>query len=144
MAKVVASYDVPVCIMHNRDNVNYNDYISDVISDLNESVDIALRSGIKKENIILDPGVGFAKDFEQNLQVINNVDKIVNMGYPVLLGTSRKSVIAKALDLPVDERVEGTIATTVIGYAKGCRIFRVHDVKENIRALRMSEAIIKS
>ena len=144
MAKVVASYDVPVCIMHNRDNVNYNDYISDVISDLNESVDIALRSGIKKGNIILDPGVGFAKDFEQNLQVINNVDKIVNMGYPVLLGTSRKSVIAKALDLPVDERVEGTIATTVIGYAKGCRIFRVHDVKENIRALRMSEAIIKS
>ena len=88
--------------------------------------------------------MGFAKDFEQNLQVINNVDKIVNLGYPVLLGTSRKSVIAKALDLPVDERVEGTIATTVLGYAKGCRIFRVHDVKENIRALRMSEAIINS
>lgn len=144
MAGIVASYNVPVCIMHNRENTDYNDYMTDVLNDLKESVDIALKSGIDTKNIILDPGVGFAKDFEQNLQVINNVDKIVNLGYPVLLGTSRKSVIAKALDLPVDERVEGTIATTVLGYAKGCRIFRVHDVKENIRALRMTEAIINS
>ena len=144
MASVVASYNVPICIMHNRENTDYNDYMTDVINDLKESVDIALRSGIKEDNIILDPGVGFAKDFEQNLQVINNVNRIVDLGYPVLLGTSRKSVIAKALDLPVDERVEGTIATTVLGYEKGCRIFRVHDVKENIRALRMSEAILNS
>lgn len=144
MANIVASFKVPVCIMHNRENASYNDYMTDVLNDLKESVDIALKNGIDSKNIILDPGVGFAKDFEQNLQVINNVDKIVNLGYPVLLGTSRKSVIAKALDLPVDERVEGTIATTVLGYAKGCRIFRVHDVKENIRALRMSEAIINS
>ena len=93
---------------------------------------------------MLDPGVGFAKDFTQNLQIIKHVDKIVEMGYPVLLGTSRKSVIAKALSLPVDERVEGTIATTVLGYQKGCRIFRVHDVKENIRALRMTQAILNS
>lgn len=144
MARVVTEYDVPVCIMHNRDNEVYTDFVSDVINDLNESLQIAESFGIKKENIMLDPGVGFAKDFTQNLQIIKHVDKIVEMGYPVLLGTSRKSVIAKALSLPVDERVEGTIATTVLGYEKGCRIFRVHDVKENIRALRMTQAILNS
>ena len=142
MAKVAAKYDSSICIMHNRRDNNYNSFTEDVILDLEESLQIADIAGIKSEKIILDPGVGFAKDYRQNLLIIKEIDKIVDMGYPVLLGTSRKSVIAKTLDLPVNERVEGTIATNVYGYTKGCRIFRVHDVKENARALKMTQAII--
>ena len=94
------------------------------------------------EKIIVDPGVGFAKTYEQNLEVIRNLEQVRDLGFPVLLGTSRKSVIGLTLDLPIFERVEGTIATTVIGTMKGCAFVRVHDVKENYRAIRMTEAIL--
>ena len=112
--------------------------------DLQISLDIAEKYGVKKENIMLDPGVGFGKTYEQNLMVMNHLEEIVDMGYPVLLGTSRKSVIGLTLDLPVDEREEGTLATSVLGAIKGCQFVRVHDVEKNVRALKMTDAILHS
>ena len=144
LAKVVADSGLPVVLMHNRENTEYKLFFNELISDLKESVRIAEAAGIGLDKIILDPGIGFAKDVDQNLEAINKLEKIRELGYPVLLGTSRKSVIGKTLDLPVDERLEGTLATTVIGVMKGCGIIRVHDVKENIRAVKMAEAILNA
>ncbi|EGO88467.1 dihydropteroate synthase [Clostridium botulinum C] len=144
IARIAAKYDVACCLMHNRTNKNYNNFIEDVVCDLQESIDIALKAGVKKEKIMIDPGFGFAKTPDQNLQIMNELEKLHNLGYPILLGTSRKSTIGLILDLPVDERVEGTIATTVIGIMKGCDFVRVHDVKENLRAAIMTDAILKS
>lgn len=142
MAQVVKDFDIPVCIMHNRDNTDYNDFRKEWLEDLKESVAIAQRAGIKDENIILDPGVGFGKTYEMNLAAIQYIDDLFSLGYPVLLGTSRKSVIGLTLDLPVTEREEGTIATSVIGAVKGCQFVRVHNVKGNVRALKMTKAIL--
>lgn len=144
MAKVASQYGVPCILMHNRISKPYNDLMKDVILDLEESIKIALDAGVKRENIILDPGIGFAKTYEENLIVMNNLEMIVDMGYPVLLGTSRKSMIGLALDLPANERVEGTVATTVMGIIKGCQLIRVHDVLENKRACIMTDTILKS
>ena len=144
MAELAAEYDVPVCLMHNRDNLDYDDFMEDVKKDFQISLDIAEKYGVKKENIMLDPGVGFGKTYEQNLMVMNHLEEIVDMGYPVLLGTSRKSVIGLTLDLPVDEREEGTLATSVLGAIKGCQFVRVHDVEKNVRALKMTDAILHS
>ncbi|MEG1481575.1 dihydropteroate synthase [Clostridium sp.] len=144
IAKVAAKYNVPCILMHNRENAEYEDLMRDVIFDLVDSVDIALNAGVNRDNIILDPGIGFAKTLEENLSVMNNLDKIKGLGFPVLLGTSRKSMIGLTLDLPVSERVEGTIATTVLGITKGCEFIRVHDVKENKRACVMTDAMLKS
>ena len=144
MAELAAEYDVPVCLMHNRDNLDYDDFMEDVKKDLQISLDIAEKYGVKKENIMLDPGVGFGKTYEQNLMVMNHLEEIVDLGYPVLLGTSRKSVIGLTLDLPVDEREEGTLATSVLGAIKGCQFVRVHDVEKNVRALKMTDAILHS
>ncbi|GIM29593.1 dihydropteroate synthase [Clostridium polyendosporum] len=143
IAKVAAKYDVPCCLMHNRDNTEYTDIIEDMKNDLNESIQIALNAGVKKENIILDPGIGFAKTHEQNLEVMNNLEKLQELGYPVLLATSKKRMIGNALNLPVEERGEGTLATTVIGIMKGCDFVRVHDIKENKRACIMTDAIVR-
>lgn len=143
IAKVAAKYDVPCCLMHNRDEMNYVNLMEDILKDFQESIDIALKAGVKKENIILDPGIGFAKTLEQNLYVMNSLEVIQRLGYPVLLGTSRKSMIGKTLDLPVNERVEGTLATTVIGIMKGCDFIRVHDIKENKRTCLMTDAIVR-
>lgn len=142
MAKVAAEYNVPCILMHNREPKPYKNLMKEVLEDLIESINIALDAGIKRENIILDPGIGFAKTYEENLIVMDNLEKIVDIGFPVLLATSRKSMIGLALDLPVDERVEGTVATTVIGIMKGCKIVRVHDVFENKRACVMTDKII--
>ena len=144
IAKVAAKYNVPCILMHNRENAEYEDLMRDVIFDLVDSVDIALNAGVNRDNIILDPGIGFAKTLEENLSVMNNLEKIKGLGFPVLLGTSRKSMIGLTLDLPVSERVEGTIATTVLGITKGCEFIRVHDVKENKRACVMTDAMLKS
>jgi dihydropteroate synthase len=143
MAKVAAKYNVPCCLMHNRQNENYNNLIEDIIEDLKESIKIATEVGVKTENIILDPGIGFAKTYEENLETMKKLEDICNMGYPVLLGTSRKSIIGNTLNLPANERVEGTVATTVIGIMKGCDFVRVHDVLENKRAAMMTDAIIR-
>ncbi|MCD8215545.1 MAG: dihydropteroate synthase [Clostridiales bacterium] len=144
MAGVIRKFDVPCCLMHNREKAVYDNFVEDVIFDLRESLDIAERAGIEKDKIILDPGVGFGKDYKQNLTVIRELDRLKAFGLPLLLGTSRKSVIGLTLDLPSDKRVEGTIATTVIGALKGAALFRVHDVAANRRALIMTEAIIKN
>jgi len=143
MAKVAAKYGVPCCLMHNRDNTDYNNLIEDILEDLKECIDIALKAGVKEENIILDPGIGFGKTYEQNLATMNKLEDLGKLGYSVLLGTSRKSMIGNALNLPVNERVEGTIATTVMGIMKGCDFVRVHDIKENKRAAMMTDAIVR-
>lgn len=143
MAKIAAKYEVPCCLMHNREDKNYNNLIEDIIKDLRESINIALKAGVKKENIMIDPGIGFAKTYEDNLKVMNNLEKLSVLGYPILLGTSRKSMIGNALNLPVNERVEGTVATTVIGIMKGCDFVRVHDIKENKRAAVMADVIVR-
>ena len=141
MAKVIADTGVACCLMHNRDNAEYTDFMEDMKADLRETIALAKAAGIADDKIMLDPGVGFAKSYENNLEAIRRVGELRELGYPVLLGTSRKSVIGLTLDLPVDEREEGTIATSVIGAMKGCEFFRVHDVQKNVRALRMTDAI---
>lgn len=144
VAELTAKYGAACCLMHNRKNTDYSDFMTDFMADMRECVDIARAAGVADDKIILDPGVGFAKNLEQNLQVTNHVDELIKLGFPVLLGTSRKSMIGLTLDLPVDQRVEGTLATTVIGMMRGCSFVRVHDVKENKRIIEMSEAVLTS
>ena len=144
MAKVIAEAGIPCCLMHNRKDMNYQNLIEDVLADLQESADMALAAGIAREHIILDPGIGFAKDLDQNLSVMKHVGRLKELGYPVLLGTSRKSMIGLTLDLPVTERDEGTMTTSVMGLMAGCSIFRVHDVKTNMRGLSMAQAILRA
>jgi len=144
MAKVAAKYNVPCCLMHNRDNEDYKNLMEDILDDLRESIKIAKEAGVKDENIILDPGIGFAKTYEQNLETMRNLERFRELGYPVLLGTSRKRMIGLTLDLPVEERVEGTVATTVVGIMKdACDFVRVHDVLQNARAAKMTDAIVR-
>lgn len=144
MAELARDYDVPIVLMHNRDDMNYEDLIEDMKKDLQESIDICLKAGVKKEQIIIDPGIGFAKTYEHNLLVMKHLEKFHALGYPILLGTSRKSLIAKTLNLPVNERIEGTGATVCLGIAKGCHIVRVHDVKEMSRMAKMMDAMLKA
>lgn len=155
MARVIAGSGVACCLMHNRrraepgtghgqaDEFGYESFLEDVASDLAESVRLARQGGIGEDRILLDPGVGFAKTYEQNLQILHHLECFRALGYPLLLGTSRKSVVGLTLDLPVTERLEGTLATTVIGVLKGCSFVRVHDVKENVRVIRMTRAIME-
>ncbi len=142
MARVISSSKVACCLMHNRDNTEYNNFVSDLLKDLRESVDIALKAGIRDNKIILDPGIGFAKSYEQNLMAIKHLARLEQLGYPILLGSSRKSVIGLTLDLPSEDRLEGTLATTALAVNSGCSFVRVHDVKENVRVVRMVEAIL--
>ena len=144
MARLAARNRASCCLMHNRNNMDYSDFIQDMLGDLNESVSIAKQAGITDDKIILDPGVGFAKTYEMNLAAIRCLHKITELGYPVMLGASRKSVIGTAIGLPVGERVEGTIATTVIAVMSGCSFVRVHDVKETKRAIMMTEAVLNA
>ena len=144
LAKVIAENDVACCLMHNRDNTDYEDFLAGVIDDMCETVEIARSAGIKDEKIILDPGIGFGKTYEQNLIMLNNLNVLDKFGYPLLLGASRKSVIGNALNLPVGERLEGTIATSVLAVMSGYAFVRVHDVKENKRAVEMALAVRNS
>lgn len=143
LAAVAAEYQVPCVLMHNRNNQNYQNLMTDINSDLQESIDIALKAGVSRDAIILDPGIGFAKDYAQNMETMHHLEALQSLGYPILLGTSRKGFIGLTLDLPVTERVEGTLATTVIGIMKGASIIRVHDVLENKRAAQMAFSILK-
>jgi dihydropteroate synthase len=142
MAEVAAYYDVPIILMHNRENKNYQNLISDMIADLFESISIVKAAGVKDENIILDPGIGFAKTFEHNLEVMRNLHQFKKLGYPLLLGTSRKSFIGQVLDLPPEARMEGTGATVCFGIQQGCDIVRVHDVLPIARMAKMMDAMI--
>lgn len=142
MPKTVADLDVPYIIMHNRKENTYASFMRDAINDLYKSVQLAKSAGVRDENIVLDPGIGFAKDFDLNIEMMRNLDTIVALGYPVLLGTSRKSMIGAVLDLPPTERMEGTGATVCYGIQKGCQIMRVHDVKEIARMAKMMDALM--
>lgn len=142
MAGLIARTGTACCLMHNREKADYNDFMKEFIEDLGESVRIAEKAGIAENKIILDPGVGFGKTYEHNLEVIREISQMHQYGYPVLLGTSNKSVIGLALDLPADERLEGTLATTVVGVMNHCAFVRVHQVLENKRVIQMTEAVM--
>lgn len=144
MAEVIAAAGCPCCLMHNREKPDYQDFMPDVLRDLEESLALAAQAGIAEDCIIIDPGVGFGKTYENNLQVIGAIDQLLCFGRPVLLGTSRKSVIGLTMEPDRQQRLEGTIATSVIGVMKGVSFVRVHDVKENVRAIRMAQAILQS
>lgn len=144
MAGVIAESKLPCCLMHNRKEATYENFMQDVAADLAHTLHLAEEAGIEPDKIILDPGVGFSKSYEQNLQIINCLEELHMFGCPLLLGCSRKSVIGLTLDLPVEERLEGTLATTVLAVIKGCSFVRVHDIKENVRAIRMTEAVLHS
>ncbi len=143
MAEVIAGAGTPCVLMHNRKEPVYEELLRDVTEDLQETLSIAERAGIRRDRIILDPGIGFGKTCEQNLKMLQSLEKIADMGFSVLLGASRKSVIGLTLNLPVTERLEGTLVTTVVAVLKGCAFVRVHDIKENVRAVRMAEAIMQ-
>ncbi|MEC2310764.1 dihydropteroate synthase [Bacillus atrophaeus] len=142
MAAVAAAHKVPIVLMHNRSERNYDDLIPDMLADLMESVKIAKEAGVEDKHIILDPGIGFAKTYHDNLAVMNKLEIFSGLGYPVLLGTSRKKFIGRVLDLPPEERAEGTGATVCLGIQKGCDIVRVHDVKQIARMAKMMDAML--
>lgn len=141
MAKVIAEHNAACCLMHNREQAEYRDFLAEVEQDLEETLQIAQNAGIPKDKIILDPGVGFGKTYQQNLEIIASMERLHKLGCPLLLGTSRKSVIGLTLDLPMEERLEGTLVTTVYAVQKKYAFVRVHDVKENVRAIKMAEAL---
>ncbi len=142
MARVTARYKAACCLMHNRQEAVYGDFWTDFMEDMKTCVRLAREAGVEEDKILLDPGVGFGKTYEQNLAVINHLDRLKELGFQVLLGTSRKSVIGLTLDLPSDQRLEGTLATTALGIVRGAAFVRVHDVKENCRLIRMMEAML--
>lgn len=144
MAGVIAGAGVPCVLMHNRKEADYHQFVEDVILDLKETIRIAKGSGIRDEQIILDPGIGFGKTYEHNLEMICSLERLLELEYPILLGASRKSVVGLTLHLPADQRLEGTLVTTVFGVMKGCSMVRVHDIKEHVRAVKMAEAILLS
>lgn len=141
MARVIAGSGAACCLMHNRARAEYAHLMPELLHDLRETLRIADAAGIGRDKIILDPGVGFGKSYEQNLAVLNRLEELRVLGLPVLLGVSRKSVVGLTLGLPVDERLEGTLATTAIGVLKGAAFIRVHDVRENLLAAKMALAI---
>lgn len=141
IAAVVAKWKVPIILMHNRNDTSYVNFWEDVKKDMENSIQIASDAGVKKEQIWLDPGIGFGKTTAQNIEMMQHLDQFVALGYPVLLGTSRKSLIGKVLDLPVAERLEGSLATVCYGVERGCHIVRVHDVKETSRTVHMMDVL---
>lgn len=143
LLELAASRDLPICLMHNRDHTRYKDLLSEVVADLKDCASRALAAGVAEENIVLDPGIGFGKDCRQNLEVMHHLREITSLRYPILLGTSRKSTIGKVLDLPVDQRLEGTAATVAYGIACGVEIVRVHDLPEMQRVVRMTDAFCR-
>lgn len=142
MAEVIKKYDAACCLMHNRGTIEYQDFLKEMCTDLEKCICAAKEAGIEDDKIILDPGIGFGKTLEQNLDVMKHLDMFHQWGYPLLLGTSRKSMIGNVLGLPVNEREEGTLVTTVMAVEKHYGFVRVHDVKKNKRAIQMAEAIL--
>ena len=141
MATVIAQAGATCCLMHNKHNTQYDNILVECLESLRHSAERAVAAGVPRENIMLDPGIGFGKTCEQNLFLMQQLEQFRLLGYPMLLGTSRKSMIGLTLDLPVDQRVEGTLVTTVLAVLAGWSFVRVHDVKENYRAIKMAEAI---
>ena len=159
IAELAARHQVPLVLMHNRSRpkdaaqtahlggrylrVEYEDLMADVIRELRDSISLAVEAGVEREKIIVDPGIGFGKTVEQNLQLMAKLAELKVLGRPILLGPSRKSFIGYTLDLPLDERVEGTAAAVAVGIANGADIVRVHDVKQMVRVTRMTDAMVR-
>jgi dihydropteroate synthase len=143
MAELAASAGVPLVVMHNREEARYDDVVREVVDDLRAALERAEGLGIAAEHLIVDPGIGFGKTADHNVVLLNHLDALTALGRPILLGTSRKSTIGRILDLPADERLEGTLATTALGVASGVDIVRVHDVRANVRAARVADAIVR-
>lgn len=143
IGRVAARYGIPVCLMHNRRSTDYVDLIPDIFAELEESIALAHQAGIEDSRIIIDPGIGFGKNLQQNLEVMHHLQDFCNIGYPLLLGTSRKSMIGKTLKLPEEERIEGTAATVAYGISAGADIVRVHDVMQMHRVVVMTDAMIR-
>ena len=141
LAQIVAKHQKPVCIMHNRPKPEYQNFLEEMEQDLRQSLEIATEAGISRDQIILDPGIGFGKSYENNLEVLAHLDRLKQFGLPLLLAASRKSVIGLTLDLPVDQREEGTMVTSVLASLHGWDMVRVHDVEKNVRAVQMMEKI---
>jgi dihydropteroate synthase len=142
MAGLCAEFGAPVVVMHNRTELARTDVMNDVLAFLRQSIRLATEAGIARDQVIVDPGLGFGKTFEQNMSLLAHLADLRTLGQPILLGASRKSFIGRVLDLPASERVEGTVATSVMGMMAGADIVRVHDVEPNVRALKMAEAIM--
>ena len=143
IAQVAAQNNAWLILMHNQQGTEYQDLLQDIMSSLRRSVEMALSAGVPREHLILDPGIGFGKTAEQNLEVLRHLERLRSLGHPLLVGTSRKSTIGLVLDLPVDQRLEGTAATVAIAIAHGADMVRVHDVGEMVRVARMSDAIVR-
>lgn len=143
MAQLAAEYDCPVVLMHNQNGTEYENLMGDILFFLRKSIEIAESAGVNPDKIIVDPGIGFGKNLEQNLEVMNRLDEFKSLGKPVLLGTSRKRIVGEVLELPLADRVEGTAATVALGIAKGVDIVRVHDVKEMARVAKMTDAMVR-
>ncbi|HHV63730.1 MAG TPA: dihydropteroate synthase [Peptococcaceae bacterium] len=143
MAGVIAASQAAVVLMHNKENTEYTDLLGEILAFLEQSVEKALKSGIKEDRIIIDPGIGFGKTPEQNLEVLSRLSELKSLPYPLLLGVSRKSVIGRTLNLPVEERLEPTIALNALGIAAGADIIRVHDVAANKKAAMMTDLVIQ-
>jgi dihydropteroate synthase len=143
LAEIAANEDVPVILMSNQRDAKCLDIVPEVISSLRESISLATERGVSRENIIVDPGLGFGKTLEQNLEIIRRLGEFKSLGTPILIGPSRKSMIGLVLDLPPEERLEGTAASVAIGIAGGADIVRVHDVRQMVRVCRMSDAIVR-
>jgi dihydropteroate synthase len=144
LARLAAARDVPIVLMHNRAEPSYANLMAEVVADLQAAIDRALAVGVPWEAIIIDPGFGFGKTAEHNLVLLRELARLRSLGRPVLLGTSRKSTLGAVLDLPPDQRVEATLATTVMGIAAGVDMVRVHDVQPNVRAARMTDAVLRT
>ncbi len=143
LARVAAERGVAMVVMHNRIEATYADVVAEIIEDLRAALERAVAAGVPREALLVDPGIGFGKTAEQNLAVLGDLGALRSLGHPILLGTSRKSTLGRVLDLPPDERLEATLATTALGIAAGVDIVRVHDVEPNVRTARMSDAIIR-
>ncbi len=144
MAEVVAQYKVPIIMMHNqKDTVYHEDIMDAMVKFFKHSIDLALKKGIEREQIILDPGIGFGKTLAHNIEIMGRLGELNDLGYPLLLGTSRKSLIGKTLNLESHERIEGTLATTTMGIIQGIDIIRVHDIKENVRTAKLTDIIVR-
>ena len=143
IAQIAAEHEVPIILMHNQSTTDYNDLIANILESLNHSIELALQSGVSKTNIIIDPGIGFGKTPDQNLEIIKRLNEFLALGVPILIGTSRKSTIGYILDTPPNERLEGTASTIALSIAAGIDIIRVHDVREMVRVSRMTDAIIR-
>ena len=143
IALISAEYGTPIVMMHNQSTTDYSDLIPNMLESLNNSINLALQSGVAKRNIIIDPGIGFGKTPDQNLEIIKRLKEFLTLGYPILIGTSRKSTIGYILDAPPDQRIEGTASTIALSIAEGVDIIRVHDVKEMVKVSRMTDAIVR-